>query len=230
MQIIETMNTSVNFRKWLQGNGLEASYSFAMAKTPTGLRAAPPDIPLDGKTSEEKRNEIKEEFGFSPPNLSGLQFVVEFSNFDLGEPLLINNVELDTKRVVAMHFSRTECKLEYQPISKRFYWRSITDRSDRDEGDLSTKEALVVFAGVVQVAVKYYDNHKPDGIIAGVRDDAKESRGRIYRKIAERLAAERGATVATIGSGFRAPIIVWFPNNPQLAASLRTTIKPFNPY
>lgn len=216
MEFRETLNTSIDFRKWLYGNGLEASYSFAMAKTPTGLRAAPPDIPLDGKTREEKRSEIKEEFGLSPPNLLGLQFVVEFSNFDLGEPLWINSIELDTKRVVEMHFSRTECKLEYQPISRRFYWRSITDRSDRDEGDLSTKDALGVFAGVVQVAVKYYDNYKPDGIIVGVRDDAKESRGRIYRKIAERLAAERGATVANLSSGFHAPIIVWFPKNPQL--------------
>lgn len=215
MRFAETLDTGVDFRQWLYGNGLEAKYSFAMARTPRGLEMAPPDIPLAGKTSDEKRREIEEEFGAAPPHLSGLQFVVEFSPFRPGEALWVKGFSVDTERVVEMHFGRRDCRLEHQPVGRRFYWRPVGESSDRDEGDLSARDALKVFAGVSQVAVKYCGDYRPDGIVLATRSDANESRGRIYKRIAERLAAEKGATTMKPtdwkGYGSNNLTLVWFP-------------------
>jgi len=212
MELWETLDTGTNFRQWLYGNGLEAKYSFAMAKTTRGLQEAPPDFPLGEKTKDEKKKEITEEFG--TPNPVGLQFIVEFSSIDPGEPVWVNNFRVNTERVVEMHFGRTECKLEYQPMGRRFYWRPTSDQSDRDEGDLSAKDALKVFSGVSQVALKYCRDRRPDGVVLSTREDSKDSRGRIYRKIAERLATESGAMVAGIAPlrpDMKSPTLVWFP-------------------
>lgn len=211
MEFRETLNTGISFRQWMYGNGLEAKYSFAMAWTPRGLQIAPPDFQLEGKTRDEKRKEIEREFGSQYPN--GFQFVVEFVPVETREPIRINNSTVGTERVVEMHFGRSACKLEYQPVGKRFYWRTTSEQSDRDEGDLSPKDALKVFAGVSQVALKYQNQYKPDGILITTREDAKDARARIYGKIAGKLAAERGGMVASVDtplSGSKKPILVWF--------------------
>lgn len=215
MEFRETLDTGVEFRQWLYGNGLEAKYSFAMVRTPRGLQMAPPDIPLGDKSSDEKRKEIEIEFGAAPPHLFGLLFVVEFSPLESEEPIRSKGFRIDTDRIVGMHFHRRECKLEFQPIGKRFYWRPVGDASDRDEGDLSASDALKVFAGVNQVALKYYEEHMPDGILMGTRTDANDSRGRIYRRIAERVAATKGGSIITPEDSrhyeMKNLTLVWFP-------------------
>jgi len=212
MEIRETLDTRASFRKWLHGNGMEAKYSFAMARTPGGLVSAAPEYKLEGKTRDEMRSDFLGEFGTEQP--TGFQFVVEFSQLQTQGPIWVNRIEIDTQRVVEMHFGRSECKLEYQPVGRRFYWRNTTEYSDRDEGDLSTRDALQVFAGISQVAAKYHQDFQPDGIVMSTRQDAKDGRARIYRRIAERLASEKGAIVTSISPirwDMKSPTLVWFP-------------------
>ena len=217
MEIRETLDTRTSFRKWLHGNGMEAKYSFAMARTLGGLKMAEQEYRLEG-TSDERRKYILEEFGTEKP--TGFQFIVEFSRLEAPGPVWVNQIEIDTQKVVEMHFGRSECKLEYQPMINpalgggRLYWRNTTEYSDRDEGDLSTKDALQVFAGISQVAARYYQDFAPDGIVMSTREDSKDGRARIYRRIAERLASEKGAIVTSISPirwDMKSPTLVWFP-------------------
>lgn len=218
--IAETLDTGIQFRQWLHGNDLEAKYSFAMARTPGGLRIAPPDFPLRGKTSDEMRSEIEAEFGVPPPHLQGLLFEVEFLPLEKDERVRAHGREVDTARVVSMHFGRRECRLEFQPIGKRFYWRPTGENSYRDEGDLSSGDALRVFAGVSQIALKYNAEHRPNGILVGTSWESRDSRGRIYRRIAERIASETGATIITPedAQGREKNLtLVWSPRLPRPA-------------
>lgn len=211
--ILETLDTGVEFRKWISGNGLDAPYFFVMAKTPGGMIQSPPDFPLDGMRMEDKKKEIEKILGKETEHAEGLFFEVMFSSVD---PYEEYEPAFRKRRIVEMHFSRRRCRLVPQltPLGTRFHWITWGDASDKDEGDMSAKDALKVFSGVSKIASKYVDEHSPDGIILGTSAQAKESRSGIYRMIAERLASARNARtympMREPRPGLKNSILVWF--------------------
>lgn len=215
----ETLDSPLRFRHWMQSDGLSAQYDFFFIKTPDGLVEAPE---IKSKRTSA-RAELERFAGKRMEDIEGVKFTVIFDPVRRGANLENpTNLRLSSDRVVEMHLARQDCAPIIQRVGGYIYWNPVGQPRHDDAGDFAPGDAMRVFSTLASIAEKYVETHKPDGIIIGTDEKAKDGRARIYQRMIGRLLKGRGRvyTGEELGGeareGMRNTRLVWLAQGEPL--------------
>lgn len=202
--IVELFDSPYPSTLWNQGN-LELVYTFGLARVRGGKMLSHPHNHQEIEAFYRSHGlEITGRDGNvplvngKPTNLRGSRYEVGFhtlSSFKSKYKPLIDNSNLkesDLGNIWELYFTQQDTKLSWMGSRRPPSWgfEGISSKSDEDLAEISGASAALILGTVLDITRKFVALKNPKGILIGTKQEAKDARGRIYRGMARRYAAE----------------------------------------
>ena len=165
-----------------------------------------------------------------PTNLTGSRYEVGFhtlSTFKSQYKPLIDNSNLkesDLGNIWELYFTQQDTKLSWFGGSRPPSWsfEGTSSKSDNDLAEISGASAALILGTVLDITRKFIALKNPKGILIGTKQEAKDARGRIYRGMARRYAAEVFDLPYAPRADMKHASLIWFDKSMKFEPNTST--------